>query len=262
MAGNIIHAIATTNAIISGLIVIEALKLLAAGGDPAACKATYLRQDLSNKRLLMPAKLESPAAGCRVCGAARLHVRIDTAATKFEDFLAKIVRGHLGLQEYSITLGTMTIYEESEDLEDDEVAMYAQKLGMPLAELPAGGIGHGTSVFVRDEALNWEIELLVSHKADWDEEASPGRYIIEGTLPPPPTPAAPAPAPAEDASAATALEPIALEEEDGTFVLLESENEGPAKGGDRKRKAEDGEELGGKRAKGDEGDEDAIELLD
>ena len=29
MAGNIIHAIATTNAIISGLIVVEALKILA-----------------------------------------------------------------------------------------------------------------------------------------------------------------------------------------------------------------------------------------
>jgi hypothetical protein len=36
MAGNIIHAIATTNAIVGGLIVIEALKLLA--GHPEHCK--------------------------------------------------------------------------------------------------------------------------------------------------------------------------------------------------------------------------------
>ncbi len=33
MAGNIIHAIATTNAIVSGLIVAEALKLLAGEGS-------------------------------------------------------------------------------------------------------------------------------------------------------------------------------------------------------------------------------------
>ena len=36
MAGNIIHAIATTNATIAGLIVIEALKILA--DLPKACK--------------------------------------------------------------------------------------------------------------------------------------------------------------------------------------------------------------------------------
>ena len=37
MAGNIIHAIATTNAIVSGLMTVEALKLLMAGaGQPGA----------------------------------------------------------------------------------------------------------------------------------------------------------------------------------------------------------------------------------
>ena len=44
MAGNIIHAIATTNAIVSGLIVAEALKLLA--GAPAACQTSFLHQQV------------------------------------------------------------------------------------------------------------------------------------------------------------------------------------------------------------------------
>ena len=39
MAGNIIHAIATTNAIVGGLIVIEALKLLA--GKPQESKVGW-----------------------------------------------------------------------------------------------------------------------------------------------------------------------------------------------------------------------------
>ena len=36
MAGNIVHAVATTNAVISGLITLEAMKLLACA--PAACR--------------------------------------------------------------------------------------------------------------------------------------------------------------------------------------------------------------------------------
>ncbi len=40
MAGNIIHAIATTNAIVSGLIVVEAMKILA--GKPESSKVTFL----------------------------------------------------------------------------------------------------------------------------------------------------------------------------------------------------------------------------
>lgn len=40
MAGNIIHAIATTNAIIAGFIVIEAIKLLT--GAQEACKVLPL----------------------------------------------------------------------------------------------------------------------------------------------------------------------------------------------------------------------------
>lgn len=43
MAGNIIHAIATTNAAIAGLIVIEALKILSGNSD--RCKVVLFTDD-------------------------------------------------------------------------------------------------------------------------------------------------------------------------------------------------------------------------
>lgn len=49
MAGNIIHAIATTNATIAGMIVVEAMKILA--GLPKSCKVnlffTHIVSDLA-----------------------------------------------------------------------------------------------------------------------------------------------------------------------------------------------------------------------
>ena len=47
MAGNIIHAIATTNAVVGGLIVVEALKVLA--GQPDKCKVRCLMPCLTTR---------------------------------------------------------------------------------------------------------------------------------------------------------------------------------------------------------------------
>ena len=42
MAGNIIHAIATTNAVVGGLIVVEAMKLLASKPENSRVAPVYL----------------------------------------------------------------------------------------------------------------------------------------------------------------------------------------------------------------------------
>jgi hypothetical protein len=47
MAGNIIHAIATTNAIVGGLIVVEALKVLAR--RPEACKVRAMQHVITEQ---------------------------------------------------------------------------------------------------------------------------------------------------------------------------------------------------------------------
>lgn len=90
MAGNIIHAIATTNAIVGGLIVTEALKLLAGAKATPARRSTYLLQHLSNKKLLMPTEAPPPAPGCFVCGKAQAGLTLDTQGWTLQQLVDKV----------------------------------------------------------------------------------------------------------------------------------------------------------------------------
>lgn len=105
MAGNIIHAIATTNAIIAGLIVLEAAKVLR--GAHAELRNVYLSQfpttGRRGTRLLMA---EAPCAPggtkCYVCGLARIELALDLGAWTLGAFIDRILRPKFGLLEPNI----------------------------------------------------------------------------------------------------------------------------------------------------------------
>lgn len=95
MAGNIIHAIATTNASIAGLIVIEACKILS--GCVRNVKETFIgkhsvigsmkrRRDMLIKSTMPPTK--NPQ--CVACGKAMADVYLDASQMTLGFFLDKV----------------------------------------------------------------------------------------------------------------------------------------------------------------------------
>ncbi|KAK9806335.1 hypothetical protein WJX72_010622 [[Myrmecia] bisecta] len=179
MAGNIIHAIATTNAIISGLIVVEAMKLLAK--MDSHCKATYLSQ--FNRRMVCAVAPPPPDAKCMVCGKSQLQLQIDTASTTLGQFVTKVLKKHLGINEPTVTCGDF-MYEEGSGLDDSEVAFNAKNLPLALASLPGGGVRNGAILEIDDQTQHFQVQVLVSHKDDWDEEKVPEKFTLTGSLPP------------------------------------------------------------------------------
>ena len=131
MAGNIIPAIATTNAMIAGLCVLQAFKVLK--GDLAKAKMMFLdRGNLSSGRY------DQPNPDCVVCGSEMARLAVDIEKATLLDLVQDILKTKLS---YSDEIEVMTeqglIYDP--DLEDN--------LDKRLSEL---GISESTTIIVKD----------------------------------------------------------------------------------------------------------------
>jgi ubiquitin-like 1-activating enzyme E1 B len=197
MAGNIIHAIATTNAIVSGLIVVQAIKLLCVlgtandergDGKPGDgdgkqmvadhCHAAYILQYPSNRKLITPIQCRKPEADCVVCGSKPLMLEVNTAVTSFKDVVDKVIRGQWGLKNFTLSNSRQFLYEDSEYLDEDEVEDNARFLGKVLRDLPGGAIVNGTDVIITDDDSSLKVPVFVVD----DQALGPGECRVEGTL--------------------------------------------------------------------------------
>lgn len=122
MAGNIIPAIATTNAIIAALMVIMAKKLI--NGDWESIKTTYLSYNTPPK-ILNPVSLVKPNDFCAKCAVAYRKLFVDSKKFTLKDVLNEIVREKYGLEgELSVfnSVGSLIYDPDFEDMEDTKLA--------------------------------------------------------------------------------------------------------------------------------------------
>nr|AAN03851.1 SUMO activating enzyme 2 [Arabidopsis thaliana] len=174
IAGNIVHAVATTNAIIAGLIVIEAIKVLKKDVD----KFRFVTLHPSKKLLLMPIEPYEPNPACYVCSETPLVLEINTRKSKLRDLVDKIVKTKLGMNLPLIMHGNSLLYEVGDDLDDIMVAY--------LSELPSP-ILNGSILTVEDLQQELSCKINVKHREEFDEEKEPEGMVLSGWTPSPAT---------------------------------------------------------------------------
>jgi ubiquitin-like 1-activating enzyme E1 B len=236
MAGNIIPAIATTNAVFAGLMVLHAFKVLR--GPESFKKAPMVFSQRSTERVLSAEKnLSKPHPDCVVCGVARTTVVVDPSRATLRHVVEDVLQSSFGYKDdFYIVNGTEQLYEavlpEDEEDEADQAALLAKKLtDLDLAD--------GSAIVIRDDsaAPKVDLEVMLSFR-ELPEAQNPAQATDTPNLPTKP-------------KKAPVLTPV---ETNGT-------TNGPL--GKRKRAADETEEGVAKKMKGKmPADGDAVILLD
>lgn len=114
MAGNIIPAIATTNAMTAGLCVMQAFKVMR--GDLHKAKMVFLER--SAQRVVNSEAVRPPNPNCSVCGVLSTKLTIDPARATLNDLVEDVLKSQLGYgDEFSVNNEVGTLYDP--DLSDN-----------------------------------------------------------------------------------------------------------------------------------------------
>ncbi|KAG0211428.1 E1 ubiquitin-activating protein uba2 [Mortierella sp. GBA30] len=121
MAGNIIPAIATTNAIIAGMMVMLAFKIL--NKRLTDCKTSYLVYGRHRPQLIVSEALAKPNPRCYICRNSYIGLKIDTEKSTVQDLIDL-------LEEHSLT--DVEIQENGRVIYDPD---FDDNVGKTLASL-------------------------------------------------------------------------------------------------------------------------------
>lgn len=115
MAGNIIPAIATTNAIVAGLCVLETFKVLK--GNYKQAKEVFLTPFNQGDRLLAATLPRPPNPECPVCSVYNTTVHVDLARATLHDVVEDFLKVQLGYgeKEFSVQNEVGILYDPDEE---------------------------------------------------------------------------------------------------------------------------------------------------
>ncbi|MCJ1420971.1 E1 ubiquitin-activating protein uba2 [Xylographa parallela] len=124
MAGNIIPAIATTNAMTAGLCILQAFKVL----RDSIGKARMVFLEQSALRVINSDVLKPPNPNCNVCGVTQSRLVVDASRATLNDLVEDVLKLQLGYgDEFSVNNEVGTLYDPELD---DNLSKTFSELGI------------------------------------------------------------------------------------------------------------------------------------
>lgn len=160
MAGNIIPAIATTNAMTAGLCVMQAFKVMR--GDYFKAKMLFL--EMSGARALNSEPPRPPNPECAVCGVATGQVDVDPERATLNDLVDGVLKNELGYGE------EMTIMNEVGPIYDLDME---DMLPKRFADLGVRDESFLTVIDDDEEEPRVNLQLAVSTRRELPEGSRP-----------------------------------------------------------------------------------------
>ena len=168
MAGNIIPAIATTNAMTASLCVLQAFKVMRA--DLSKARMVFLER--SGARVINSDTLKPPRPSCSVCGVMSSRLIIDPERATLNNLVEDVLKKQLGYgDEFSINSEAGTVYDP--DL--------GENLSKKFADIGVKAENFLTVIDDEDENPRVNLSLSISEKAlpaDLDPVQLPGTLEI------------------------------------------------------------------------------------
>lgn len=158
MAGNIIPAIATTNAIVAGMIVVEVIRMIR-GGGALDLRAAYTNPTPIASRLVSSSKSNPPNPKCFVCssGEREVHVTVNLEAMKLSTFEEQVLKKGLSLVEPDVMdVGSNNIIIASDGEVDTSKT------------LKSVGVKNGSRLACDDFKQDFNVTIQVFHDATHD----------------------------------------------------------------------------------------------